>query len=125
MYPETASGFCFIHRTNSKETSKRRNGRNTRAYLTAAVNIEAPASPRAMAVDPNFERGSRGTHASPAYMIAVDDTLAGHPGLPSNPPNTPPPSWAHPETYCISEDIPDGTGLLAAVWQMADREAAQ
>ena len=62
---------------------------------------------------------------SPAYMVAVDDTLAGHPGLPSNPPNTPAPSWAQPETYCIGEDIPDATGILAAVWQMADRAAEQ
>jgi len=62
---------------------------------------------------------------SPAYMVAADDTLAGHTGLPSNPPNTPPHSWGHPETYCIGEDIPDDTGLLAAVWQMADRAAAR
>jgi len=43
--------------------------------------------------------------------------------LPSNDTNTPPMSWDRPQDYCIPEDIPDATYLLAAVWQMADRAA--
>jgi hypothetical protein len=58
------------------------------------------------------------------YLIAVDGGLAGRADLPSNPPNTPPQDWSLPEGYCVPEDIPDETYLLAAVWQMADRVAA-
>ncbi len=39
-------------------TSKRRNNRNPEVYLTAAVLIEAPASPRATGVDAIFASGS-------------------------------------------------------------------
>jgi hypothetical protein len=59
----------------------------------------------------------------PGYMMAVDSELATRNDLPSNPPNTPPQAWSLPEAYCVPEDIPDETYLLAAVWQMADRVA--
>ncbi len=57
------------------------------------------------------------------YLIAVDGRLADRNDLPANSPNSPPHSWDHPEGYCVPEDIPDETYLLAAVWQMADRAA--
>jgi hypothetical protein len=57
----------------------------------------------------------------PRYLIAVDARLQGRRDLPDLAPGTPPVSWAHPESYCMPEDIPDQTYLLAAVWQMADR----
>jgi hypothetical protein len=60
----------------------------------------------------------------PSYLISVDGRLSGRTDLPRNPANTPPASWEHPETYCVPEDIPDPTYLLAAVWQMADRAHA-
>ncbi len=58
------------------------------------------------------------------YLIAVDGQLGDRTDLPANPPNLPPHSWDHPEAYCVPEDIPDETYLLAAVWQMADRAEA-
>jgi hypothetical protein len=57
----------------------------------------------------------------PAYIIAVDPRLNGRTDLPAIPANTQPSRWDRPETYCVPEDIPDPTYLLAAVWQMADR----
>ena len=60
----------------------------------------------------------------PAYFIAADAALEGRTDLPANTANTPPASWDRPETYCVPEDIPDETYLLAAVWQMADRAFA-
>ena len=59
------------------------------------------------------------------YLIAVDGQLGGRTDLPANRPNQPPASWDHPQAYCVPEDIPDETYLLAAVWQMADRVAAE
>ena len=58
------------------------------------------------------------------YFTAVDGQLGGRTDLPANPANSPPISWDHPDAYCVPEDIPDETYLLAAVWQMADRVAA-
>jgi hypothetical protein len=60
----------------------------------------------------------------PAYLVEVDRGLEGRNDLPANAANTAPVFWEHPQSYCVPEDIPDETYLLAAVWQMADRAHA-